>query len=270
MQTRPGGTRDPSDRAGPSRSGLGSRRVVWSAFGTSILLHVLAVLLYPTLFESLDPDVPAFFPSDRDPPDGLEVIQLIDIEPFEPEEPAEPEEIEEVSDPEAEVGGPVLDALPGIEVVPLGPSAAERLRPDLQEARLWRRPPAAFYELSLEQREELLIAGRLTAWLDSVAVAEAAENALTDWTVTDSDGGRWGISPGQLHLGDVTVPLPINFGVPVGKRDETNMLVWQWEEIMRQGRRADVEATWRERAEAIRARRDAERAAQPPDTTRWR
>ncbi len=271
MNPRPGGEHDASDPAGPSRPGLGSRRVVWTAFGISAAIHVLAIVVYPLMFERLGPGLPVFFPPDPGPAQGVEVVRLLELDPIvEPEQPEDPEEIEELEEPEARPEAPVLDGLPGIEVVPRGPTVAERLRPTLGDPRLWRPLPPEFYELTLEQREELVIADRLLAWLDSAQAAQAAEDALTDWTFTDSDGGRWGISPGQIHLGDVTLPLPVNFGTPVGKREETAELVWQWEEIMRQAARAEVEYTWRERAEAIRARRDAERAGERPDTTRSR
>jgi len=270
MNSRPGEATEHPDRAGSPRSGLGPPWVVRTAFGLSVVIHVLAVILYPLMFERLGPDGPIFLPPTAIEPQGVEVIRLIDLAPPETETPEEPDEIEEVAEPVEEAEAPALEGVTVIEIVPLGPTAAERLRPRLADGRLWRPLPPEFYELTLEQREELLVADRLTAWLDSAAVARAAEEALTDWTFTDGNGGRWGISPGKIHLGDVTLPLPLNFGTPVGKRDENAKLVWQWEEIMRQAARADVEITWRERAEAIRARRDAERAQARPDTTRSR
>lgn len=272
MHPWPAGAGDPSDRAGPSRSGLGSRRVVWSAFGFSAALHILVVILYPIMFERIGPEASSFFPPNPSAPSqGTPVIRLIEIdETPSAERPEDPDEIEEIDEPAAEAEAPILDALPGIEVVPRALTAAERLRPHLADARIWRTLPPEFFELTLGQREELALAYRLTEWFDSAQAAQAAEDALTDWTVTDSRGGRWGISPGKIHLGDITIPLPFNFGTPVGKRDENNRLIWQWEEIMRQAARADVEIMWRERAAAIRARRDAERAAARPDTTRGR
>lgn len=272
MQSRPGGANDPTDRAGPNRSGPTSRRITWFSFAASAALHVLAVILYPLMFEPFDPSGGFFPPPSGDArPQGVEVIRLLEVdETPEPEEPEQPRAIDEVEPPRAETGAPILDAIPGVVITPPGPTAAERLRPNLVDARLWRTPPPEFFELTLEQREELIVADRIGAWLDSVRATEDAERALTDWTFTDSEGGRWGISPGKIHLGDITLPLPINFGIPVGKRDETNQLIWQWEEIMRQAARAEVELSWRERAAAIRARRDAERAVQRPDTTRGR
>ncbi len=271
MQPRPGGEGETPDRAEIDRPGLGSRRVVWGAFGASAVIHVLAVILYPYLFDRLDPEGAVFAPpAVAGSTQGSEVIRLIEIDATpDPEQPDEPDEIEDLDEPAPEADAPTFD-LPGIEVAPPGPTAADRLRPRLLDARIWRTPPDEFFELTLEQREELLLADRIAEWYDSLQAAQAAEAALTDWTFTDADGGRWGISPGKIHLGDVTLPLPVNFGVPVGKRDETNLLVWQWEEIMRQKARAEMEMTFQERAAAIRARRDRERAAQLPDTTRFR
>ena len=78
------------------------------------------------------------------------------------------------------------------------------------------------------------------------------------------------MSPGKLHLGDLTLPLPFAFGTPVGKRDEANRRVWEWEEIQRGAAAAAARESWKERAQAIRERRDRERAAARPDTSRTR
>ncbi|MBT7503717.1 MAG: hypothetical protein HN645_12420 [Gemmatimonadales bacterium] len=70
-------------------------------------------------------------------------------------------------------------------------------------------------------------------------------------------------------MGDTVLPGTHIFGVPVGKRDEVAERMWQWEEIQRQGARAEVIESWRERQDAIRERRNRERAVRP-DTTRAR
>ena len=271
MSTSAEGGHDPGGRGRPERSGLGSRRVVGTAFAVSVLVHLWVIVIYPSLFESLDPDSPLVMSPDSIVPDGLEIIELLDLEAtFDPVEPDDPDELEQLTEPTEDAAAPEIEGLPGIEIVPLAPTGAELLRPGFADARLWRRMPDEFFELSVEQREELAVAQRLPAWLDSVGAEAEAERRATDWTYTDANGGRWGISPGKLHLGDVTIPLPVNFGEPIGKREENAQLVWRWEEIMRQAARADVELNWRERAEAIRARRDAERAVEVPDTTRSR
>jgi hypothetical protein len=74
------------------------------------------------------------------------------------------------------------------------------------------------------------------------------------------------VADGKIYLGDIALPLPLNFGVPVGKRDETARRVWEFEEIERQNQRYLIEQSWKERAAAIRARRDRERAAARGDT----
>jgi hypothetical protein len=117
--------------------------------------------------------------------------------------------------------------------------------------------------LTLQQREQLALSGRLAEWYDSVSAEAAAQAAWTDWTFTDASGDRWGISDGQLHLGGITLPLP-SFGTSsLEARDRA----WQWDEISRQGGQVAVRQTVRERMEAIRARRDRERAAEQADTT---
>ena len=82
------------------------------------------------------------------------------------------------------------------------------------------------------------------------------------FSVTDSDGKKWGISEGQLHLGGLTLPLP-SFGTAPGAARER---AWQLGELARQQNSMAVQQTVKERMEAIRARRDRERAAQQTDT----
>ena len=71
----------------------------------------------------------------------------------------------------------------------------------------------------------------------------------------------------KIYLGDIALPLPLNFGTPVGHRDIEARRVFEWEEIERQSQRYIIEQSWKERAAAIRARRDRERAAAQADTT---
>lgn len=178
------------------------------------------------------------------------------------ERPSEPE-LEPVEEREVVVVTPGVGDAPVVDLARPGITAAERLRPNLRDPRLWAPLPSQFRELTLEQREELAIAGRLAAWYDSVAAAAAADAAWTDWTFVDGDGRRWGISEGQLHLGGLTLPLPV-FGAAPGAARERE---WQWDEIARQGASVALQQTVRERMEAIRARRDRERAEARGDTT---
>ncbi|MDA0329827.1 MAG: hypothetical protein O2958_12565 [Gemmatimonadetes bacterium] len=194
-------------------------------------------------------------------------MRLIEIdEALDAERPEDPDDIEEVEAPVAAVEAPVIVSIPTGSLVPPAPTAAELLRPNLEDARLWAELPAELFDLTMEEREELLLSASIVAWYDSLALAGAAEDRLTDWTFRDSKGGRWGISEGKIHLGDITLPLPLNFGVPVGKRDEIARRMFEWDEINRQSQRYLIEQSWKERAAAIRARRDRERALARGDT----
>jgi hypothetical protein len=240
------------------------------AFSVSVVVHVIAVLLYPSVVRSIRPGAPAFQPpTNVSSSQGAVVLRLIEIdEVADLEQPDDPEEIEEVVVPETEAEAPIIDGVPVGVLVPPGPTAAERLRPNQMNALLWAEPPPEYYELTLDQREELILAGRIVEWYDSIALVRAAEDRFTDWTYEDSNGGRWGVSEGKLHLGDLTLPLPLAFGTPVGKRDEVNRRLWQIEELSRQSQQYLIQQNWRERSAAIRARRDRERNR--ADTTRSR
>ncbi len=268
MNDRAGGRDPTSGRVTPHRVGLGSPGLVRGAFLASIALHVLAILAYPALVRRLDPAGAAFpFPAFAGSADGLEVIEIVEVDVIEDvQRPDDPEEITRIEAAPVRVVGPTLGDPDRVDLPRPGLTPAEVLRPRPTDRRLWAPLPPEFSELTLEQREELLIAGRLQEWQDSVAAAQAAAAAWTDWTFKDGNGGRWGVSEGQLHLGDLTIPLPFAFDAPYGQRD----FMWQWNEIARQGAQAAVQETVRERLEAIRARRDAERAreraTQRPDT----
>ncbi len=270
MDRRPDGTDTSADRAWQDARGLGSRRVRMWAAAVSVAVHVVAILLYTSFADVLRPDSAAFpLPTDAETEQGLEVIRLLELdEDADLQQPDEPEELRDVEVAGADARTP---RIPGPDVGELiaprfGP--AERLRPNLGDARLWARLPPEFFELTLEEQEEILLANRIAEWYDSMAAADALEKRMTDWTVRDGEGGRWGVADGKLYLGDLALPLPLAFATPLGKRDVTNYRLWEFEEIERQSQRYLIEQTWKERAAAIRARRDRERAAAQRDTTR--
>lgn len=274
MRSRPDGADSSADRAWLESRGLGSRRIRMLAAVTSVVLHLIAIIAYTSLVDTLRPDAASFrLPSATESEQGLEVIRLLEIdEQSELETPEEPRELQDVEVAEADARPPRIPGPTVGELAPPGPTAAERLRPLLVDPRLWADLPPEFFELTLEEREELLLSERIAEWYDSLATAQGLEDRLTDWTFRDGGGGRWGVADGKIYLGDVALPLPFNFGVPVGKRAETNYRLWEFGEIERQSQRYLIEQTWRERAAAIRARRDRERAAAQRDTTggRWR
>jgi hypothetical protein len=154
-----------------------------------------------------------------------------------------------------------VPALPGE-----GRSAVERLRPVAREEVLWAPVDPELAAPSLEQRLQLELAVRFLEEGDSLAAAAAVEEAAMDWTYTDAEGRRWGVSPGQIHLGGITIPLPFAFGASAGNREQVNRRMWEWNEMQRQSASGAVRASWRERADAIRERRDREREQAAPDT----
>jgi hypothetical protein len=199
------------------------------------------------------------------------VLDIVAVDgPDDPERPRNPVELRAIQGPAVRPGVPDPREGPGAVLVAPGPSAAERLRPRLEDPRLWSALDRALADLTLEQRLNLELQGRIAEWQDSLALAEEALRRGTDWTTTDGQGRRWGVSEGQLHLGDVTLPLPFAFGTPVGKRDEVNRRAWEWEEITRGAAGGEVRDSWKDRAQAIRERRDRERAQPRPDTVRSR
>lgn len=271
MRSRPDDPDSSADRAWPESRGLGSRRTRLVAAIVSVALHLIAILAYTSVVERLRPEAASFrVPTDTESEQGLDVIRLVEIdEEPEVEAPEEPREIQEVQVSEVDARPPRLPGPVVGELVPPGPTAAERLRPELvvTDPRFWADLPPEFYELTMEEREELLLSQRIVEWYDSLAQAQALEDRLTDWTFRDSEGGRWGVADGRIYLGDTALPLPFDFGIPVGRRAEANYRMWEFGEIERQSQRWLIEQTWKERSAAIRERRDRERAAAQPDTT---
>jgi hypothetical protein len=190
-------------------------------------------------------------------------MRLVEIDVIPDVERPDDPELAPVEERRVTVAAPGIADVPVVDFARPGTSAAQRLRPNLRDRRLWAPLPPEFRELTLQQREELALSGRLAEWYDSVSAVAAAQAAWTDWTFTDGDGDRWGISDGQLHLGGLTLPLP-SFGTSsIEARDRA----LQFNEIARQSGQVAIQQTVRERMEAIRARRDRERAAERGDTT---
>ncbi len=245
-------------------------KVLWVSLGISALLHFLALILYSSLLIQL-PSVTFFQgPSGQlISPDGTELVNIRelpddpDLEVLPPEEEPEPE----VSQP------PIEGATPGGEEAPSGgaqmegvpaPTAAERLRPRAGDLRLWAPVDPEIIRLTEMEIMRLLLLAELEDAADSMALAEELARRAMDWTHTDEDGKRWGVSPGKIHLGDITLPMPFGFGASPWAREQSGNRVWAWDDIERGAARKGVQDVWKERAEAIRRRRDAERR---PDTT---
>lgn len=123
---------------------------------------------------------------------------------------------------------------------------------------VWRpAPPAEPGELSPQERVHTRIATSLDQYNDSIAADAAARERATDWTVADADGGRWGVSPGKIHLGDITLPLPVNFA----PSEEMSRRMRDFNEIRTQAALVEGREIFDDRVRAIRERLDAERRA---------
>lgn len=123
---------------------------------------------------------------------------------------------------------------------------------------VWRPAPSAEPGvLTPIERVESRIASSLQEYNDSVAGEAARRARATDWTVADADGGRWGVSPGKLHLGEITLPLPVHFS----PTEEYATRIRDFNEMRIQAAMVEGREVFDDRVRAIRERMDAERRA---------
>lgn len=132
----------------------------------------------------------------------------------------------------------------------------ERLRPGFRDSRLYVAPGTVVApEKTNQQKYMEHLTARIEASNDSVEAGARTPN--TDWTVSDANGGKWGLSEKGLHLGSVTIPnalIPKPGATGTNqKREEARTEQQQRDEIRRQEEdRARREA----REESIRAARE--------------
>ena len=247
------------------------RRALSVGIGVSASFHIVAILVYSVVMTQWNPPTSALGVDSRSQTSNdMRVVQVVEIElpTLTVEPPEEPDETPEARLEIPETGLPTLDPVE-LDEPPGRPRAAEVLRVRGSDARLWRPATPEAFALTEAQRMQLQLEGRLEEWADSVAIALDAEYALTDWTRTDDQGGRWGVSPGQLHLGSITIPLPFYFGGNSIQREQASRRAWEDQDILNGLNDQAVRSSWRDRAEAIRRRRDRSRNenAAASDTT---
>ena len=228
----------------------------------SAVLHVLFVVLYP-FFTS--PAVPGVIIADVVPgepePAGIQVIQVVEVDEESVSEPR-PDAVEtpevEVEDAPGPAGPEIVPELPGPRADDRR-RAAEVLAPQAEDSVIWREVDPELTDLTDLEEARLRLRWAAAEWNAARdAEARAAADAL-DWTHTDADGNRWGVSPGKIHLGKVTLPLPFGFGTPQGRSDELDRRLWETDEIDRAAARGAALQTQKERARAIREREDEKR-----------
>ncbi len=276
-----GGGPTPARRVSPPASGhegvewsrRRSRRVWVVGFAVSAVVHLVAILLYSEIDVRFGEMDAAIDPDAAAPVDGMEVVNLQEPPADELDAPSQPEETLVAPQVTADiplVSGPIEERPPTISAPPpgLGVTAADRLRPATYEEDLWIPLVPEAVTLSDQELLQSVIYSQLQAFNDSMAIRAAREASGTDWTYTDEEGNRWGISPGKIHLGRFTIPLPFSFGSPVGASDDLNDRLMMQREIDRAAGLLEADATIEERAAAIRERIDAARSRRAaPDST---
>lgn len=265
-----------AEEAGPPRRVLSQtrergrryRRAVAIGVIVSVVLHILAVLASSVLIRRVEPGMD-FAPLPRPirlEPEGMQVVELRVVERslVEPVPAREPE-------PE-----PVVESRPSPPVAAEEPeapaaSAAERLRPRVGDWRLWVSPPLAANDVDRTRAEQMAelrarLAAAIQAGNDSLAAELVREAEAMDWTVGE-DGNKWGVSPGKLHLGPVTLPLPLLLQPhPATAREQADQAA-DWSAIQRQAGQAAISETFEERVKAIRERKERQEAKARGDTT---
>lgn len=241
-------------------------RSVWAvAFLVSALLHL--ILLLGVQFEGGVPSIGSFSAPVTlvQPATGTRVEQIAIVADDLVEDDALPVRFPV---PRIRFDVPSIPGLPVVRDVPPGAitpprgarSFRERLEPGALTPQVWVPTSPIHSSLDKESAAAARLSGRLDAYNDSVALAAAAAARAVDWTKTDADGGRWGVSPAGLHLGDITIPIPVNFSAGPGKRDEIAGRVRDWNELQSQAERMGGKETFEERVKAIRERKAKERS----------
>jgi hypothetical protein len=275
LPRRPDPSVEDPETAGRARARVREVRAVRWGLVASVGIHLLGLGLYPLFLASGRAGVAPATPRLQDPFDGrirvLSVrelaLDLADIPDFrvlraEPPRPLAP--IRPPLPPQERGPGVPIPVTPAEEEAAQQEAArsatvVERLQPTMGDPRLWAPVDREILALTDEERAEMLLRGMIRTWNDSIAVAAALSGQATDWTYTDDEGRRWGLSPGRLHLGDFSIPLPFSFQIPPGRREALARRQWEIDDIERGAVSAQIRETWAERAREIRERMERER-----------
>lgn len=266
------------------------RRRATGALGPALLVSVLvhAVILLGISFEQIDPDPTAASASRiihiAPAMQAYDIVEVAhDAAPIEVQvlegAPLRPQPVRIVSP-----RPPAADVVTGGEQAAVEPAdprpVRDRLRYHLNIPQVWRPPSEEIIvaEPTPQEIVERRIAAQLGTFNDSVAAEAAAAERASDWTVSDENGGRWGVSPAGIHLGSITIPLgDSHFAVAPGRREEFAGRIRTWNELQDQAVREEAKGEFKDRVRAIEERMSRERAARgsgstpaapPPDTTR--
>ena len=240
------------------------RRVTAIALALSAALHLL-ILGLRIGYEPAGTPPSATQVLDIEAVPGMQVFDVVEVQADVPTpqvilEPRATAPVRPDVPPPPRLAAPA-DALEAPPVAAGDPmTVAERLAPRVGDPRLFSRAPDPLTpELEPLENVRARVYTALAAYNDSVAGAAADAARALDWTVKDANGGRWGVSPGQLHLGSISLPLPFNFQAPPGRRDEYNERMRTFNETQQQSSRATLEKSFQQRVDEIRARKDAKR-----------
>ena len=262
---------------------------MWGGLIASALLHVLAVWIAGGFRVEVRPFIQLPIKTVPGPKDLI----VIEIVPRPPEagredprpaprppeleaelEMEEPEETETVDEERVELPGAPGVADPD---TPRGllegerVTNASRLRLRFSDSRIWfdpRDPMLVGERLARFARADSAVRAILRDWLDSLRLTEDLRRRALDWTF-EKDGKRWGVSPQGIHLGEITIPIPLGFAPTGPQRRAFEQAIRDLTEIQLQDLRADLKAVADERREAMRERSEEEvRRRRGTDTLR--
>ena len=248
------------------------RRVTLVAFTASVAIHALALALR---FDAAVPD-PGPAAVRRAPHHGSVTTRLIDIVTV-PSQPVRDGSARRTLTPALEPRTPTTDVfvragdsprIGGGEGSDPHDRLVDRILPRSHDPRLLGEPTRAIAP-SVDRLDatRTRIGGSIETLNDSTAAAAEADRRIMDWTRTDAQGNRWGISPGTVYLGASQLklcggnfnPADCGFVPPPGQRELLKARLGTFNAIRSQAERAELDRTFDERARAIRARGQASR-----------